>query len=122
MNEIRQMGRLLTVSENYVSFGVTVGNKKGLHARASAKLVRLVESYMHSSGQAVYIAAPAGNGDDSAAYADHVFGEVSDFMMSALLLGASLGTTLDVVVTGPGANELAAAIKDLFQDRFGEYQ
>ena len=78
-------------------------NEKGLHARASAKLVELVEEYQ-------------------------AFAEVSrdgmsaggDSIMGLLMLAASKGTTIDVRTSGPDAAALADAIAQLVADRFGE--
>jgi phosphocarrier protein HPr len=78
-------------------------NEKGLHARASAKFVEVVEA--HEARATV-----ARNGI-----------EVSgDSIMGLLTLGASRGTTIDVTTTGVEAEKLADALEALVAARFGE--
>jgi phosphocarrier protein len=43
-----------------------------------------------------------------------------DSIMGLLMLAASRGTTIEVETNGPQAAELAAALKALVADRFGE--
>ena len=80
-----------------------IQNIKGLHARASAKLVEVVESF-----DAVAIVSTDGErtGGDS--------------IMGLLMLAASIGTFIEVETSGPQAEELAAAIENLVADKFGE--
>jgi phosphocarrier protein len=80
-----------------------IQNIKGLHARASAKLVEVVESF-----DAVAIVSKDGErtGGDS--------------IMGLLMLAASIGTFIEVETSGPQAEELAAAIENLVADKFGE--
>ncbi|SLN18679.1 Phosphocarrier protein NPr [Aquimixticola soesokkakensis] len=78
-------------------------NVKGLHARASAKLVELVESF-----DAEADVSRAGNSASG------------DSIMGLLMLAASKGTFIDVKTSGPKAEELAQAIETLVKDRFGE--
>lgn len=78
-------------------------NVKGLHARASAKLVELVESF-----------------DASAEVSRDGMSASGDSIMGLLMLAASKGTTIEVVTSGPQAAELADAIGALVADRFGE--
>jgi phosphocarrier protein len=78
-------------------------NEKGLHARASAKLVEVVEGF------------------DAQAEVTH--GGVSasgDSIMGLLMLAASKGTTIDVQTSGPDAEALADALEALVADKFGE--
>ncbi len=78
-------------------------NVKGLHARASAKLVEVVEEF-----------------DASAEVSKDGLSTSGDSIMGLLMLAASKGTTIDVTTTGPEADALADAIEALIKDRFGE--
>ena len=78
-------------------------NEKGLHARASAKLVEVVEE--HDATAVV-------TKDGQSASADSIMG--------LLMLAASRGTSIDVRTSGPDAEALANAIQALVADRFGE--
>ena len=78
-------------------------NEKGLHARASAKLVEVVESFDAQSEVSRDGLAASG-----------------DSIMGLLMLAASRGTTIDVETSGPDAEALAKAIEALVADKFGE--
>lgn len=78
-------------------------NEKGLHARASAKLVEVVEGF---DAQAEVSRDGMTTGGDS--------------IMGLLMLAASKGTTIDVQTAGPDAEALADAIEALVADKFGE--
>lgn len=82
---------------------LTIVNEKGLHARASAKLVELVEDF---DAEAVV------SKDGVAASADSIMG--------LLMLVAAKGSTVTVTTTGTGAAELAEAIDTLVANKFGE--
>ncbi len=78
-------------------------NEKGLHARASAKFVEVVEAH-----EARATVAKDGM-------------EVSgDSIMGLLMLAASRGTTIEVTTHGSQADALADALQALVGDRFGE--
>ncbi|MCU0904225.1 MAG: HPr family phosphocarrier protein [Tabrizicola sp.] len=78
-------------------------NEKGLHARASAKFVEVVEAH------------------DARAQVTRDGMEVSgDSIMGLLMLGASRGTMIDVTCTGAEAEKLADALEALVAARFGE--
>lgn len=78
-------------------------NEKGLHARASAKFVEVVESH------------------DAAAEVTKDGMTVSgDSIMGLLMLAASRGTSIDVRCTGAEADKLAEALEALVANRFGE--
>ena len=78
-------------------------NEKGLHARASAKFVEVVESH-----------------DASATVSKDGMSVSGDSIMGLLMLAASRGTTIEVETSGPQAAELGAALAALVADRFGE--
>ena len=80
-----------------------IQNIKGLHARASAKLVEVVESF-----------------DADATISKDGESTGGDSIMGLLMLAASIGTFIDVATYGPQAEELLAAIENLVADKFGE--
>jgi phosphocarrier protein len=80
-----------------------IENIKGLHARASAKFVEVVESFDAD-------AKVSKDGDTTG----------GDSIMGLLMLAASIGTFIEVETSGPQAEALAAALKNLVTDKFGE--
>lgn len=78
-------------------------NRRGLHARASAKFVQTVERF----AAAVTVTR-----------AGETVGGRS--IMGLLTLGAAQGTSIAVVAVGDDAEAALAAIADLLADRFGE--
>jgi phosphocarrier protein len=78
-------------------------NEKGLHARASAKLVEVVEGF-----------------DARAEVSREGMSASGDSIMGLLMLAASKGTTIEVHTSGPDALALADALEALVADRFGE--
>lgn len=78
-------------------------NEKGLHARASARFVETVEAHEATAQVSRDVQTVSG-----------------DSIMGLLMLGASMGTTIDVVCEGPDAPLLMAALSDLVADCFGE--
>ncbi|WP_425046616.1 HPr family phosphocarrier protein [Primorskyibacter sp. S87] len=78
-------------------------NEKGLHARASAKLVEVVEGF-----------------DANAEISRDGLSASGDSIMGLLMLAASKGTTIDVQTSGPDAEALAEALETLVADKFGE--
>ena len=78
-------------------------NEKGLHARASAKFVEVVERH-----------------DASAVVSKDGMSVPGDSIMGLLMLAASRGTSIAVVTEGAQASELAEALRALVNDRFGE--
>jgi phosphocarrier protein len=80
-----------------------IQNIKGLHARASAKFVEVVESF---------------DADAKVSKDGEVTG--GDSIMGLLMLAASIGTFIEVETSGPQADALAAAIENLVVDKFGE--
>jgi len=82
---------------------VEIVNEKGLHARASARLVEVVEGF-----------------DANAEVSRDGQSASGDSIMGLLMLAASRGTTIDVQTRGPDAEALADAIEILVANRFGE--
>ena len=86
-----------------VTRSLKIVNQKGLHARASAKLVEVVEGF-----------------DASAEVSKDGMSASGDSIMGLLMLAASKGTSIDVETSGPDAEPLADAIEALVVDKFGE--
>ncbi len=78
-------------------------NEKGLHARASAKFVEVVEAH----------AAEAHVSKDGMTVS-------GDSIMGLLMLAASRGTLIEVRTSGFDADVLADALETLVANRFGE--
>lgn len=78
-------------------------NEKGLHARASAKFVEVVEQF-----------------DATAEVSRDGLSTGGDSIMGLLMLAASKGTSMDVRISGAQATELAEALETLIANRFGE--
>ena len=82
---------------------LSIVNEKGLHARASAKFVAVVEAF------------------DAAAEVSKDGMTVSgDSIMGLLMLAASRGTSIEVTTSGAEAAALADALQALVANRFGE--
>jgi phosphocarrier protein HPr len=80
-----------------------IKNRKGLHARASAKFVRCAEEF-----DAVV----------SVTKDSHTVDATS--IMGLMMLGASQGTTIHLSAEGAQAKEAMAALTALVDDLFGE--
>ncbi len=78
-------------------------NEKGLHARASAKLVEVVEGF-----------------DAQAEITKDGLTASGDSIMGLLMLAASKGSSIDVETSGPDADALAQALELLVSEKFGE--
>ncbi len=78
-------------------------NEKGLHARASAKFVEVVEEF-----------------DATAEVTKDGMSVSGDSIMGLLMLAASRGTEIAVVTSGAKADELMDALDQLVQNLFGE--
>lgn len=82
---------------------IEIINVKGLHARASARFVEVVEA--HDA--------------DALASKDGLEAE-GDSIMGLLMLAASKGTIIHVTTTGAEAVKLMQALCELVVDKFGE--
>ncbi|SFB54624.1 phosphocarrier protein [Rhizobium sp. NFR07] len=78
-------------------------NKRGLHARASAKFVQMVENF-----DATITVSKDGSS----------VGGTS--IMGLMMLAASTGCCIDVVAEGPQATEALDALQGLIANKFGE--
>jgi phosphocarrier protein len=86
-----------------VSRELPVINKRGLHARASAKFVQMVERF----NAEVWVTR---NGE--------TVGGTS--IMGLMMLSAGIGTTVVVSAAGPQAQEALDALTELLATKFGE--
>ena len=89
----------VTVAER----SVTICNKRGLHARAAARFVRMVENR-----QAKVTVTKDGSS------------VCGSSIMGLLMLSASIDTTIRISAMGAGAAEAVAALEDLVSRRFDE--
>lgn len=88
---------------NEISRAVAVTNKRGLHARASAKFVTLAAS----------LAATVEVEKDGAKV-------VGTSIMGLMMLGAAMGDTIVISATGEGAEAAVTALSALVEARFNE--
>jgi phosphocarrier protein HPr len=96
-------GDLPPLREGAIVRELTICNKKGLHARASARFVQTVEKY---------------DADVRVMRCGEIVGGTS--IMGLMMLAASPGTTITVEATGKEAAEVIAALAALIESRFGE--
>jgi phosphocarrier protein len=82
---------------------LTIQNKKGLHARASARFVQTVEEF----DVKVIVSKDDTN-----------VGGTS--IMGLMMLAASQGSQIEVSTAGPDAKQAMSAIEALIADKFGE--
>lgn len=82
---------------------IMIANEKGLHARASAKLVEVVEAF-----------------DAQAEVSKDGMSASGDSIMGLLMLAASKGSVIEIETTGPDAQSLFDALSRLVADKFGE--
>ena len=86
-----------------VNMRLTILNEKGLHARAAAKFVELVDTFD------VSLVVKKDNLEAS-----------GDSIMGLLMLAASRGTEIELVASGPEAAKTLSALSDLIKNLFGE--
>ncbi|MFY7974312.1 MAG: HPr family phosphocarrier protein [Rubrivivax sp.] len=82
---------------------VTISNKLGLHARASAKLTKLAGSFqsdIHLSRNGRRVNAKS--------------------IMGVMMLAAGLGSQVEIEVEGSDEQAADAALRQLIDDKFGE--
>ncbi|WP_295184881.1 HPr family phosphocarrier protein [uncultured Brevundimonas sp.] len=88
-----------------VTATLNICNTRGLHARASAKFVKLASSFeseIHVTRDGVTVDARS--------------------IMGLLMLGAGIGCSIDVSAEGPDAQEAMEALTDLVARKFDEDQ
>lgn len=91
------------VPEGAVARELLIVNRKGLHARASAKFVQMVERFAS---------------DVTVTRCEETVGGTS--IMGLLTLGAAQGTTITVTALGDDAEACLEAIAQMVAGRFGE--
>jgi len=82
---------------------LNIVNDKGLHARASAKFVEMVEAY-----------------DARARVSKDGIDTDGDSIMGLLMLAAASGSAIEVETSGQDAAKLMDALEALVADKFGE--
>jgi phosphocarrier protein len=83
---------------------VTIVNKRGLHARASAKFVAAVAAMAGAEVRVVKDGHSAAGGS----------------ILGLMMLGAAKGDTIEIVVTGTGAEARLGELVELVSGGFGE--
>ena len=84
---------------------IVVSNKLGLHARASAKLVQLVQGFKST----VWLVS---KGREINAQS----------IMGVMMLAAGLGVTVKLEASGSDADQALSEIQTLFDNKFGEQE
>jgi phosphocarrier protein len=92
-----------TIPPGAVSRELPIINKRGLHARASAKFVQMVERF---------------NAEVWVTRGGETVGGTS--IMGLMMLSAGPGTTITVSASGPDAEAALAAITELVASKFNE--
>ncbi|MDE2614271.1 MAG: HPr family phosphocarrier protein [Burkholderiales bacterium] len=86
-----------------ISSSITIANKLGLHARASAKLTKLAggfKSQVHLSRNGRRVNAKS--------------------IMGVMMLAAGLGSEIEIETDGDDEQAAMAALRDLIDAKFGE--
>jgi phosphocarrier protein HPr len=86
-----------------ISREIPIINKRGLHARASAKFVQMVERF---------------TADVTVTRAGETVGGTS--IMGLMMLSAGIGTSIVISATGPQAQAAIDALTELVGSKFGE--
>ena len=89
---------------------VEIINKRGLHARAAAKFVKVAEA--HDAEVTVTKLGRDGAADSPAVGGASIIG--------LMMLGADAGSKLRIDSEGAQAQEVLAALQELVESRFGE--
>ena len=93
-----------------VSTTIEITNKKGLHARAAAKFVKVVAQ--HTAQVNVIKLGPNGQAEAPAVGGSSILG--------LLMLGADPGSRLIISGDGADAQQVVDALKELIENKFGE--
>ena len=91
------------MTNDTVNMRLKILNEKGLHARAAAKFVELVDTF-----------------DVSLVVKKDGLEASGDSIMGLLMLAASRGTEIELVASGIEAAETLSALSDLIKNLFGE--
>jgi phosphocarrier protein len=90
-------------SSRAITRELAITNKRGLHARASAKFVQMVERFQSTITVTRNAETVGGNS-----------------IMGLMMLAAGPGTSVIVSATGPDAQDAIAALTKLVESKFGE--
>ncbi|WP_246717049.1 HPr family phosphocarrier protein [Oricola nitratireducens] len=82
---------------------LVITNKRGLHARASSKFVKLVDEF-----------------DATVTVSKDGLSVHGTSIMGLMLLAAGPGCRIEVTADGPDAEKALDAVADLLADKFGE--
>ena len=91
------------MTNDTINMRIKILNEKGLHARAAAKFVELVDTF-----------------DVSLLVKNDNLEASGDSIMGLLMLAASRGTEIELVASGLEAAESLSALSDLINNLFGE--
>ena len=91
------------MTNDTINMRLKILNEKGLHARAAAKFVEVVDTFD------VRLVVKKDNLEAS-----------GDSIMGLLMLAASRGTEIELVASGLEAAETLSALSDLIKNLFGE--
>ena len=91
------------MTNDTINMQLKILNEKGLHARAAAKFVEVVDTFD------VRLVVKKDNLEAS-----------GDSIMGLLMLAASRGTEIELVASGLEAAETLSALSDLIKNLFGE--
>ena len=91
------------LDEGHPSAEVVIRNRKGLHARASAKFVKCAERF---------------NAEVRVTKDGHTVGATS--IMGLMMLAAGIGTTITIAASGAQAQQALDALTTLVTTKFGE--
>jgi phosphocarrier protein HPr len=86
-----------------IKSSITISNKLGLHARASAKLTKLAGSFkseIHLSRNARRVNAKS--------------------IMGVMMLAAGIGSEIEIEIEGPDEGDAMSALRGLIDGKFGE--
>ncbi|WP_295895273.1 HPr family phosphocarrier protein [uncultured Bartonella sp.] len=96
-------GSVQKVMDNSVTRQLVISNKRGLHARASAKFVQMVE---------VFDAVVEVEKDSQTVGGNSIMG--------LMMLAASQGSSITVTANGKDAEKVLDALQKLVEEKFGE--
>lgn len=89
---------------------IEILNKKGLHARAAAKFVKVVSGY----GANVQVAKVAGEGEEETSPVE------GTSILGLMMLGADKGSSLHITAEGENEEGVLGALAALIENKFGE--
>ena len=103
----QESGRELSQEPGRASRRVVLCNKRGLHARASAKFVKLAETFKAD----IRVRSHNSCGEEEV---------VADSIMELLMLGSACDEAITIMAQGPDAERAVEALARLVENQFGE--